>query len=172
MNYGRIIERDSTNGTGIRVTLFVSGCTHCCKGCFQPETWDFKYGKEFTKEVEDHIIDLLKPDYVSGLTILGGDPFEISNQRALYPFIKRIKEELKDKNIWAFTGDIYEELINDKGKYHCDITNDMISLIDVLVDGPFIESLSSLMLKYKGSSNQRLIDIQKTIKQNEIVLYE
>ena len=113
MNYGRIIERDSTNGPGIRVTLFVSGCTHHCKGCFQPETWNFDYGEKFTSEIEDNIIDLLKPNYVSGLTILGGDPFEKSNQFELYPFIKKLREVYSNsKTIWAFTGAIYESLLD------------------------------------------------------------
>lgn len=173
MNYGRIIERDSTNGPGIRVTLFVSGCTHHCKGCFQPETWNFDYGEKFTSDIENSIIDLLKPNYVSGLTILGGDPFEKSNQIELYPFIKRLREVYSNsKTIWAFTGAIYESLLDKEYEYNTSITKELLSMMDVLVDGPFMEEKKSLLLKFRGSSNQRLIDLKKSLKENKTILYE
>ena len=173
MNYGRIIERDSTNGPGIRVTLFVSGCTHHCKGCFQPETWNFDYGFKFTNDIENRIIDLLKPNYVSGLTILGGDPFEKSNQIELYPFIKKLREVYNNsKTIWAFTGAIYESLLDKEYEYNTSITKELLSMMDVLVDGPFMEEKKSLLLKFRGSSNQRLIDLKKSLKENKTILYE
>ena len=173
MNYGRIIERDSTNGPGIRVTLFVSGCSHHCKGCFQPETWNFDYGEKFTTNIENNIIDLLKQDYVSGLTILGGDPFEKSNQIELYPFIKRLREIYgNNKTIWAFTGAIYESLLDKEYEYNTSITKELLSMMDVLVDGPFMEEKKSLLLKFRGSSNQRLIDLKKSLKENKTILYE
>jgi anaerobic ribonucleoside-triphosphate reductase activating protein len=173
MNYGKIIERDSTNGPGIRVTLFVSGCTHHCKGCFQPETWNFDYGFKFTNDIENSIIDLLKPNYVSGLTILGGDPFEKSNQIELYPLIKKLREVYNnDKTIWAFTGAIYESLLDKEYEYNTSITKELLSMMDVLVDGPFMEEKKSLLLKFRGSSNQRLIDLKKSLKENKTILYE
>lgn len=172
MNYGRIIERDSTNGVGIRVTLFVSGCTHCCEGCFQPETWDFNYGKEFNESTEEYIIELLKPEYIKGLTILGGDPLEINNQLVLYPFIKRLKNIYPNKTIWIYTGCIFEKLFDNDYKYHCDITESLLNNIDVIIDGPFIQNQSSMLLKFKGSSNQRLINVKESIKLNKTILYE
>jgi len=173
MNYCAIKRSDVANGPGMRVTLFVSGCTNRCPGCFQPETWDFDYGEPFTKEVEDRIIQLLTPDYISGLTLLGGDPFEPENQRALLPFLKRVKAELPKKNIWAFTGFVLDKELWKDGSYpRCEVTDDMLALVDVLVDGRFVESLKNVTLKFRGSSNQRLIDMNKTRTYGDIVPWE
>ena len=173
MNYCAIKRSDVANGPGMRVTLFVSGCTNRCPGCFQPETWDFSYGEPFTKEVEDRIIQLLTPDYISGLTLLGGDPFEPANQRALLPFLQRIRRELPKKNIWAFTGFVLDKELWADGSYpRCEVTDEMLALIDVLVDGRFVESLKNVTLKFRGSSNQRLIDMNKTRTYGEIVPWQ
>ena len=173
MNYCAIKRSDVANGPGMRVTLFVSGCTNRCPGCFQPETWDFSYGEPFTKEVEDRIIELLTPEYISGLTLLGGDPFEPENQRALLPFLKRVKAELPKKNIWAFTGFVLDKELWKDGSYaRCEVTDDLLELVDVLVDGRFVESLKNVTLKFRGSSNQRLIDMNKTRTYGDIVPWE
>jgi len=173
MNYGNIKTNDIANGIGVRTSLFVSGCTHHCKGCFNPETWDFNYGEKFTKATEDKIILSLKPDFVRGLTVLGGEPFEKANQKALLPFIKRVKEELPDKDIWFFSGYLFEELTG-KIKNECcrtEYTDELLSLIDVLVDGEFVEEKKNISLQFRGSENQRLIDLRKTLKQGEIILW-
>lgn len=172
MNYGNIKKTDIANGEGVRVTLFVSGCTHHCKNCFNPETWDFNYGKPFTLETEQTLINLLKPEYIKGLTLLGGEPFEPQNQKALLPFLKKLKEEFKDtKNIWSYTGFIYDKDLIPNGRAYTEYTDEMLSLIDVLVDGPFVEDKKNIMLKFRGSSNQRVIDLKNTLKQGKIVLY-
>lgn len=145
------------------MTLFVSGCTNHCENCFQPKTWDFYYGKPFTNEVSDYILDLLLPDYISGLTLLGGEPFEPKNQRALLPLLQKVKERYPEKNVWAFSGFTIEELINPGAYCHTNITKDMLSMIDVLVDGRYIDHLRDISLRFRGSSNQRLIDVQKTM---------
>ena len=170
MNYAEIKNFDIANGLGIRVSLFVSGCTHHCKNCFNSIAWDFNYGKEFTKEVEDSIIRMLNNPNVSGLTLLGGEPMEKSNQEGLINFLRRVKKELPNKNIWCYTGYLLEDLLT--GRAHTSITDEILSYIDVLVDGKFVEELKSLMLKFRGSSNQRLIDLPKTLKTGEIVLLE
>ena len=173
MNYCAIKRSDVANGPGMRVTLFVSGCTNRCPGCFQPETWDFDYGEPFTKDVEDRIIQLLTPSYISGLTLLGGDPFEPDNQRALLPFLQRVRRELPKKNIWAFTGFVLDKELWADGSYpRCEVTDELLALIDVLVDGRFVESLKNVTLKFRGSSNQRLIDMNKTRTYGEIVPWE
>lgn len=157
MNYCNIKEYDIADGEGIRLTLFVSGCRNHCKGCFQPETWDFNYGKEFTEEVENNILEKLSNWCYDGLTLLGGDPFEPENQKVLNPFLKKVKNEFPLKNIWCYTGYIYDKDLVDGGKKYTDDTLDMLSNIDVLIDGPFIEELRDITLKFRGSSNQRLI---------------
>ena len=158
MNYCAIKKSDVANGPGMRVTLFVSGCTNHCPGCFQPETWDFDYGQPFTKETEDRLIQLLRPSYISGLTLLGGDPFEPSNQRALLPFLQRVRAELPKKNIWAYTGFVLDkELLVEGSHPRCEVTDDMLALIDVLVDGRFEEALYSPYLEFRGSRNQRIL---------------
>ena len=172
MYYGDIKNCDIANGVGVRVTLFVSGCTNRCEGCFQPQTWDFSYGQPFTRETEEKIIEMLKPSYIKGLTLLGGEPFEPDNQRALLPFVKRVKEIYPDKNIWAFTGFTLEKLWEDGSHPRCEVTDDLLSLIDVLVDGRFEKDKKNLMLKFRGSENQRLIDMNATRESGNITMYE
>ena len=172
MNYCNIKNCDIADGPGVRVTLFVSGCTNHCKGCFQPETWDFDYGEPFTRETEDKLIAMLEPHYIAGLTLLGGDPFEPSNQRALLPFVKRVRETCHDKTIWAYSGFTYEELKTDGSHPRCEVTDELLGLIDVLVDGRFVEEKKNLRLRFRGSSNQRIIDVKKTLASGEVVLFE
>ena len=171
MNYGEIKYSDIANGAGVRTTLFVSGCTHACPGCFQPATWDFGYGQEFTPEVEDQIIESLKPSWIAGLTVLGGEPMEPTNQEALAPFLKRVKEEVPDKTIWLYTGDVWDDLV--LGGSRCTIdTPDILSCIDVMVEGPFIEAEKDITLKFRGSANQRIIDVPATLATNVIQLWQ
>ena len=172
MNYCNIKYYDIANGEGVRTTLFVSGCTNHCEECFQPETWDFGYGELFTREQENAIIQSLKPYYVNGLTLLGGEPFEPANQRALVPFLRRVREECPDKNIWCFTGfTLDRELLRDGSYPRCEATDEMLSLIDVLVDGRYVKALKDISLRFRGSSNQRIIDLPKTLEKKEIVLW-
>ena len=161
MNYGNIKKRDIANGTGVRVTLFVSGCTHHCKGCFQPETWDFAYGQPFTRETEDELLEALAPSFINGLTLLGGEPFEPDNQQALLPFLRRVRAAYPDKTIWAFSGYTWEELTGGS-RARCACTDELLSLVDVLVDGEFVEALKDISLHFRGSSNQRVIDVPAT----------
>lgn len=171
MYYGNIKSTDIANGEGVRVTLFVSGCTHHCKNCFNKETWDFCYGKPFTKEVEDELIKLLEPDYIKGLTLLGGEPMEPQNQASLLPFLKRVREVYGNKkNIWCYTGYVLDRDLLKESRAKCEHTEELLKNIDVLVDGPFIESLKNLSLKFRGSSNQRVINLPETLKTNDIVL--
>ncbi len=172
MHYGEIKNCDIANGSGVRVSLFVSGCTNRCKNCFQPQTWDFGYGEEFTRETEDRIIALLGREYIAGLTVLGGEPFEPQNQRALLPFIKRVREALPEKNIWAYSGFTIEEMLKDGSHPHCEVTEELLGLIDVLVDGRFVEELKDISLKFRGSKNQRIIDVKKTLEAGSAVLYD
>ncbi len=169
MYYGTIKTADIANGEGVRVSLFVSGCTNACPGCFQPETWDFHYGQEFTKETENMIINELKAGYYQGLTILGGEPFEPSNQEALLPFITRVREELPNRDIWMYTGNLYEDLLPG-GRRYTDFTDGILDQIDILVDGRFEQSLMSLKIKFRGSTNQRIIDMKATREQGTVVL--
>ena len=162
MYYGSIKPCDIANGTGVRVTLFVSGCTHRCKGCFQPETWDFSYGEPFTQDVIDTILHSLEPAYVAGLTLLGGEPFEPKNQRALLPFLRRVRRELPQKTIWSFTGFTWEELHDPTAYPRCEVTDELLSLLDVLVDGRYVDALHDISLRFRGSSNQRIIDMAAT----------
>lgn len=171
MYYGNIKKYDIANGQGVRVTLFVSGCTNHCKNCFQPETWDFNYGKPFTKETEQEILEALKPTYIQGLTLLGGEPFEPENQRELVKLLKTVKETYPEKNIWSFTGFILDQDLLDGGRKHCEVTDEMLSYIDILVDGPFIEEQKDISLKFRGSKNQRIIDLKESLKKQEIVIY-
>ena len=171
MNYGAIKKCDIANGVGVRTVLFVSGCTHHCKGCFQPETWNFDYGERYTKETEDEIIESLRPDYVDGITLLGGEPFEPENQRELVKLLRRIKKEMPQKTVWSFSGFTYEELTGDS-RAVCEVTNEMLSMLDVLVDGEFVEAKRNISLRFRGSENQRLIDMNKTRKEGKIVLWD
>ncbi len=173
MNYCNIKTCDIANGEGVRTTLFVSGCTNHCEECFQPETWDFAYGEPFTGEVEQRVIDSLKPYYINGLTLLGGEPMEPANQRALFPFLKRVRRECPGKTIWCFTGFVLEDELWKDGSYpRCEVTDEFLSLIDVLVDGRFVHYLKDIRLRFRGSSNQRLIDMPKTLETGSVVLWD
>ncbi|MDD6735864.1 MAG: anaerobic ribonucleoside-triphosphate reductase activating protein [Clostridiales bacterium] len=171
MNYCGIKKCDIANGIGVRVTLFVSGCTHHCKGCFQPETWDFSYGDEFTPQVEEEILDALSPDYIHGLTLLGGEPFEPVNQRVLVEFLKKVREKYPKKTVWCYTGYLLDDELLKPSRARCEVTDEMLSLIDVLVDGEFQLDKKNISLQFCGSENQRLIDLKKTLKENKIVLW-
>ena len=172
MYYADIKKVDVASGPGVRVSLFVSGCTHKCKGCFNEEAWDFKYGHEYTQKEEDKIIELLKPDDIEGITILGGEPFEYVNQKGILPLLKRIRKELPNKTIWCFSGytfdtDILENMCN---KYK--ETKELISYIDVLVDGKFEIDKKNFKLKFRGSSNQRIINVKESLKNNKVILMD
>ena len=173
MNFGEIKNCDIANGLGCRVSLFVSGCTHHCKGCFNAQTWDFNFGEKFTEKTENYILDLLKPSYIRGLSLLGGEPFEPENQKVLLPFLKKVKSLFPDKTVWCYSGYLFEEIVGEK-KARCttEISKDMLSLIDVLVDGRFIESQKDIRLKFRGSSNQRIINVQNSLKDGKIVDFE
>ena len=162
MHFGEIKNCDIANGEGVRVTLFVSGCTNHCKNCFQPQTWDFNYGQPFTQETEEELLRLLSPRYIRGLTILGGEPFEPENQRALLPFLQKLRRELPEKNVWAFTGFTWEELHTKGSHPRGEVTDGLLALIDVLVDGRYVEELKDIGLRFRGSSNQRLLDLNAT----------
>lgn len=172
MNYCNIKFHAIEDGIGCRTVLFVSGCRHHCKGCFQPQTWNFDYGEPYTDETESVIIDSLADKYVSGITLLGGEPFEPENQAELRGLVERIKTIYPDKDIWAYSGYTFEELVSDKSSCHTSDTMPMLNCIDVLVDGEFIESRMSKMLPFRGSDNQRIIDVQKSLQNNDIVLSE
>lgn len=173
MHYGEIKNYDIANGEGVRVTLFVSGCTNHCENCFQPQTWDFEYGQPFTKKTEDRIIKMLEPSYINGLTLLGGEPFEPKNQRVLVPFLRRVREAYPNKTVWAFSGfRLDDELLKDGSYPRCESTDEMLSLVDVLVDGRYVERLYDISLRFRGSSNQRLIDMNETRKTGKIVLWD
>lgn len=170
MYYGEIKNCDIANGFGVRVSLFVSGCTNHCEHCFQPQTWDFDYGQPFTSETEQQLLDLLAPPYIQGLTLLGGEPFEPENQRVLVPFVRRVRETYPQKTVWAFSGFTLEELRTEGSHPRCEATDELLSMLDVLVDGRFVEALKDISLRFRGSSNQRLIDMKKTLASGEIVL--
>ena len=171
MHYGKINKCDIANGEGIRVSLFVSGCRNRCKGCFQPETWDFNYGHEFTESTVEEIFLALDNASVRGLTILGGEPMEPENQKELLPFLLEIKSRFPQKTIWLYTGNTYEELIGNH-KNHTEYTDKILSLIDILVDGRFVEEEKAIGLRFRGSKNQRIIDMQATLEHGKIVLLE
>ncbi len=171
MNYGEIKKVDIANGEGVRVSLFVSGCTHHCKGCFNPETWNFNFGKPFTKDTQEEIIGYLNHSYIKGLSLLGGEPFEPENQKALLPFLKRVKALFPEKNIWCYSGYTFDGELLRESRARCEATDEMLSLIDILVDGEFIEEKRNLMLKFRGSENQRVIDVQKSLQAGEVIKY-
>ena len=170
MYYGEIKDCDIANGEGVRVSLFVSGCTNHCEHCFQPQTWAFDYGQPFTEETENRILSLLSPSYINGLTLLGGEPFEPENQRTLLPFLRRVRAAYPEKSIWAFSGFTYEELLAEGSHACCEATEELLGLVDVLVDGRFVEALKDISLRFRGSSNQRLIDLNATRRTGEITL--
>ena len=168
MKYAKIKKTDVANGPGVRVSIFVSGCHHHCEGCFNSEAWDFNYGNNFTEDTIKEIIEAMNHDYITGLSLLGGEPFELINQKGLLPLLKKVKEVYPDKTIWAYSGFLYDEL----KEMDYPETKEILSLIDVLVDGKFVESLKDPNLYFRGSSNQRVIDMKKTLKNNKIVLHE
>ena len=172
MYYGEIKNCDIANGIGVRVTLFVSGCTNHCEECFQPQTWAFDYGQPFTAQTEQTLLDMLAPDYIDGLTLLGGEPMEPANQRALLPFLKKVRETYPHKTIWCFTGFTLDEELLKESYARCEVTDEVLSLIDVLVDGRFVKALYDITLRFRGSSNQRLIDLPKTLKSGVVVPWE
>lgn len=166
MNYAEIKHFDIANGEGVRTTLFVSGCRRGCKNCFNEVAWNFAAGKPFTREVADEIIDSLRPDYVDGLTLLGGEPMEPENQEGLVAFVERVREEFprgSGKTIWCFTGDTWDRELVAGGRHHAEVTDRLLACVDVLVDGPFVQSLHDITLRFRGSSNQRIIDMPATL---------
>ena len=172
MHFGEIKNCDIANGEGVRVTLFVSGCTNHCEHCFQPETWDFGYGQPFTAETEQELLALLAPEHINGLTLLGGEPFEPDNQRTLLPFLRRVRQQYPQKTIWAFSGFTWEELHTPGSHPHCEATEPMLELIDVLVDGRYVEAKKDISLRFRGSSNQRLIDVPRSRATGHAVLWD
>lgn len=170
MHYGNIKNCDIANGIGVRISIFVSGCTNRCKNCFQPETWDFEYGEEFTDDTIKTILEMLEPSFITGLTILGGEPFEPANQEEVLKLIKNVRIKFPNKNIWMFTGFVYEMLCDQKSYPHTEYTSEILKNIDVLVDGRFEEDKKDITLKFRGSSNQRIINVPKTIENSKIVL--
>ncbi len=172
MNYCNIKYCDIANGEGVRTTLFVSGCTNHCEECFQPETWDFAYGQPFDRETEQALIESVKPYYINGLTLLGGEPFEPRNQSVLLPFLKRFREENPNKTVWCFTGFTLDgELLRDGSYPRTADTDAMLACIDVLVDGRYVKALKDISLRFRGSSNQRLIDMNRTREAGKIILW-
>lgn len=174
MNWAEIKTNDIANGEGVRTSLFVSGCRHRCKNCFNDIAWDFGYGELFTEETMEKIFDSIDHPWINGVTLLGGEPFEPENQRVLVPFLVMLREKFPDKTVWCYTGFTIEQILGKsepKSRAVTDVSNEMLSLIDVLVDGPYVESLHDISLKFRGSSNQRVIDMKKSIESNKIVLY-
>ena len=172
MNYATIKPRDIANGPGVRVSLFVSGCTHRCPGCFNEEAWDFDYGQPFDQSTIDEILGLLQPDYVQGLTLLGGEPFDPRNQPAIVELLRQIKAKYPNKSIWAFTGYLFDRDILPGRLGDPTITREYLSHLDVLVDGPFIQARKNLTLRFRGSDNQRLIDVPASLSRGEVVLWQ
>lgn len=172
MHYGEIKNYDIANGIGVRVSLFVSGCTNHCEHCFQPETWDFTHGEPFTEKTQEELLQMMEPDYIHGFTLLGGEPFEPENQRGILPFLQKLKQEFPEKTVWAYTGFMLEDLMTEGTHPHCEITETILSLIDVLIDGRFVEAKKDLSLQFRGSSNQRIIDLKKTLAEGRVILWE
>lgn len=172
MNYGEIKKNDIANGEGVRTSLFVSGCRHHCKNCFNQSTWDFGFGELFTEKTQEDILSSCEPDWVNGLSLLGGEPFEPENQKVILPFLIMFKERFPNKNIWCYSGFTFEEITGqEKSRAHTDISKEMLGLIDILVDGRFVEEKKDISLVFRGSSNQRIIDVKKSLKEKKIILY-
>ncbi len=171
MNYAAIKYKDIANGIGVRTVLFVSGCTHHCEGCFQPQTWDFDFGEPFSKEVEQEILSSLEPDYIAGLTLLGGEPLEPENQRGLMPFLRMFDMRFPKKDLWIYSGYTFEtDILPESGAAHCEVTEELLSCTDILVDGEFILAKKDITLRFRGSSNQRIIDVQESLRAGETVI--
>ncbi|OUN34814.1 anaerobic ribonucleoside-triphosphate reductase activating protein [Massilimicrobiota sp. An80] len=171
MKYATIKTVDIANGTGVRVSLFVSGCTHRCPECFNEIAWDFNYGQEFNQETIDLILKALKPSHIAGLTLLGGEPMELVNQEGLLPLLQQVRKMYPDKDIWCYTGYLYEDLLPG-GKVHGPYSDEILSYLDILVDGPFILAQKNIRLKFRGSENQRIIDVKRTNQSRQIVLWD
>ena len=170
MNYGQVFYADTANGIGARISLFVSGCTHHCPGCFNEETWDFNFGDPFTREVEDDIIEHLRPSYIDGLSLLGGEPMEAQNQRALLPFLERVKHEVPHATVWIYSGYTFEELLDEtNSRCHTEATRRILELADILVDGKFILAEKDMKLRFRGSRNQRILELKESLKENRPV---
>ena len=169
MNYADIKKIDVANGEGVRVSVFVSGCNHHCKGCFNQCAWDFNYGKKFTEKEEQQIIDYMNHDYISGLSLLGGEPLEPKNQEGLLPLVKRVKEKFPDKNIWCYTGFDFEKDVVGKMAKNNETTRELLKYIDIIVDGKFEEDKKDLKLQFRGSSNQKIVDVKKSLQTGQIV---
>lgn len=172
MNYCNVKNCDIANGVGVRVSLFVSGCRNRCKNCFQPETWDFNYGKPFDEQTEEKLMKMLAPSYINGLTVLGGEPMEPENQRALLPFLKKVKAAYPQKTIWLYTGFTLEELRSPDCRAHTEYTDEILKLLTVLVDGRFVEEKKNISLRFRGSENQRLIDVAATLAAGSVTLWD
>mgnify|MGYP001123282581 FL=1 len=172
MNYCNVKNCDIANGVGVRVSLFVSGCRNRCKNCFQPETWDFNYGKPFDEQTEEKLMKMLAPSYINGLTVLGGEPMEPENQRALLPFLKKVKAAYPQKTIWLYTGFTLEELRSPDCRAHTEYTEEILKLLTVLVDGRFVEEKKNISLRFRGSENQRLIDVAATLAGGSVTLWD
>ncbi len=174
MKYAKIKKCDIANGPGVRVSLFVSGCNHHCRNCFNKEAWDFNYGNDFTGKEQDEILEDLKPEYITGLSLLGGEPFERINQEGLVPLIRKVKQIYPDKKIWCYTGftfdkEILGEMVEKENRKS---TKEMLKNIDYIVDGKFVEELKDPKLRFRGSSNQRIIDVKKSLEQKEVVIWD
>ena len=171
MNYANIKKYDIANGVGVRVSLFVSGCTHHCKGCFNAEAWDFAYGQPYTEATEEEILTAPSHEDIAGLSLLGGEPFEPQNQRALLPLLRKFRERYPQKSVWCYSGYTLETDIL-AGRAHCEATDEMLSYIDILVDGEFVEEKKDLKLRFRGSSNQRIIDVKRTLSEGTVKLWK
>lgn len=170
MYYGALKKTDIANGPGVRVSLFVSGCTHHCKECFNPETWDFSYGEEYTDKVTAEILEALKPDYIRGITILGGEPFEPDNQRGLLSLYHAVRDRYPKKSIWVYSGYTLDRELWQESRARIDITDEILSMIDVLVDGEFVLEQKNISLKFRGSENQRIIDLRKSLAARDVIV--
>ena len=167
MYYGNIKPFSVENGPGVRVSLFISGCTHKCQGCFSADTWNFQYGQPYTEETEEEVLQMLAPDYIAGITLLGGDPTEPVNQRGLLSLLRKIKLRFPQKNVWVYSGYVYEDFL-EGGRANCEATEEFLSLCDVMVDGPFVQEKKNLMLSYRGSENQRIVDLKRTREKGQV----
>lgn len=170
MYYGALKKTDIANGPGVRVSLFVSGCTHHCKDCFNPETWNFQYGQEYTDQVLAEILEALAPEYIRGITVLGGEPFEPENQRELLALYRAIRETYPDKTIWVYSGYLMDQQLQQESRARIEITDEILSMIDVLVDGEFVAEQKNISLKFRGSENQRIIDVAQSLAKGRVVV--
>lgn len=172
MYYGEIKKCDIANGEGVRVSLFVSGCTHHCSGCFNQETWAFDYGRKYTDETQKEILDALSPSHINGLSLLGGEPFEPQNQKVLINLLRNVKAMYPQKTVWCYSGYLFDRDLLSESRARCEYTDEMLSMIDILVDGRFVETLKDIRLVFKGSTNQRIIDVKKSKVAGKIILWK